>query len=164
MLSNNILAFLPALPSCLIFMPHRAETLQNCVILLPTVTSIFHRAFLPCFINFPAFPDRAFRALFLHRPLYYRVTVISNNYAILLHLSFESLYLDVGRLLLFSNTLFNPFSNNRIPLILNFCKFLVLSLLLYTLFPWAFFPWLLSRLLRQPSVGTRLSIFTLSFR
>lgn len=48
---------------------------------------------LLCFINFPAFLDRAFPVLFLHRPLYYRVTVISNNYAILLHLSFESLYL-----------------------------------------------------------------------
>jgi len=42
-------------------MPHRAETLQNCVILLSTVTSIFHRASLPCFINFPAFLDRAFQ-------------------------------------------------------------------------------------------------------
>lgn len=48
---------------------------------------------LPCFINFPAFLDRTFPVLFLHRPFYYRVTVISNNYAILLHLSFESLYL-----------------------------------------------------------------------
>lgn len=36
----------------------RAETLQNCVILLPTVTSIFRRAFR-VFINFPAFLDRA---------------------------------------------------------------------------------------------------------
>lgn len=163
MLSNNILAFLPALPSCLISMPHRAETLQNCVILLPTVTSIFHRAFLPCFINFPAFPDRAFLLLFLQRPLYYRVTVISNNYAISLHfspLNLSTLMLDVSTSLILCSIHFH----NGVPPILNFCKFLVLSLLHYTLFPWAFFPWLLSRLLRQPSVGTRLSIFTLSFR
>lgn len=55
--------------------------------------------YFPCFINFPAFPDRAFPALLLHRPLYYRVTVMSNNYAISLHLFFEFLYLNVGRFL-----------------------------------------------------------------
>lgn len=43
-------------------MLHRAEMLQNCVILLLTVISIFHHAYP--FITFSAFLDRAFsRAL-----------------------------------------------------------------------------------------------------
>lgn len=52
---SNILPF-PSYSAVLslIFMPHRAETLQNCVILLPTVTSIFHRA-SRVLLTFPLF-------------------------------------------------------------------------------------------------------------
>lgn len=111
----------------LIFMPHRAETLQNCVILLPTVTSIFHQegavpSPLPrVLLTFPlpsarsfSYTDRFIIALSRY------LIIMRSRYIFPLSLRETS---DVSTSLIL---LFNPLFPPRVPpYSRHFCKFLL---------------------------------------